>query len=90
MRSLQRKLGGEVPSVEVSALNGTGVDELLEVIDLIAQIEDYKANPKPKASGVVVEAQVEKGRGPVASVIIQRGTLKQGRLLRRRCGVRSS
>jgi len=72
------ELGGDVPSVEVSALNGTGVDDLLEVIDLIAQLEDYQANPKPGASGVVVEAQLEKGRGPVASVIIQRGTLKQG------------
>jgi len=75
---LTEELGGEVPSVEVSALNGSGVDDLLEVIDLIAQLEDFKANPKPEASGVVVEAQVEKGRGPVASVIIQRGTLKKG------------
>ncbi len=75
---LTEELGGDIPSVEMSALNGTGVDELLEVIDLIAQLEDYKANPRPKASGVVVEAQLEKGRGPVASVIIQRGTLKQG------------
>lgn len=75
---LVEELGGDVPSLEVSALNGDGVDELLEVIDLIAQLEDYKANPKPKASGVVVEAQLEVGRGPVASVIIQRGTLKQG------------
>lgn len=72
------ELGGDVPSVEVSALNGTGVDDLLEVIDLMAQLEDYKANPKPSASGVVVEAQLERGRGPVASVIIQRGTLRQG------------
>lgn len=71
-------LGGDVPSVEVSAVNGSGVDDLLEVIDLIAQLEDFKANPKPMASGVVVEAQLEVGRGPVASVIIQRGTLKQG------------
>ncbi|MGB7861514.1 MAG: translation initiation factor IF-2 [Acidimicrobiia bacterium] len=72
------ELGGDVPSVEVSAINGEGVDELLEVIDLIAQLDDYKANPTPKASGVVVEAQLEKGRGPVATVIIQRGTLSQG------------
>ena len=72
------ELGGEIPSVEVSALNGEGVDELLEVVDLIAQLEDYRANPKPQASGVVVEAQLERGRGPVASVIVQRGTLKQG------------
>ncbi len=71
-------LGGDVPSVELSALSGDRVDELLEVIDLIAQLEDFKANPKPKASGVVVEAQLERGRGPVASVIVQRGTLRQG------------
>ncbi len=71
-------LGGDVPSVELSALSGDGVDELLEVIDLIAQLEDFKANPKPRASGVVVEAQLERGRGPVASVIVQRGTLRQG------------
>ncbi|HJQ76254.1 MAG TPA: translation initiation factor IF-2 [Acidimicrobiia bacterium] len=72
------ELGGDVPSVELSALQGTGVDDLLEVIDLIAQLEDFRANPKPMASGVVVEAQLEVGRGPVASVIIQRGTLRQG------------
>ena len=71
-------LGGDVPTVELSALNGDGVDDLLEVIDLIAQLEDYRANPKPLASGVVVEAQLEVGRGPVATVIIKRGTLKQG------------
>jgi translation initiation factor IF-2 len=72
------ELGGDTPSVEVSAVNGTGIDDLLEVIDLIAQLEDFKANPKARASGVVVEAQLEVGRGPVASVIIQRGTLKKG------------
>ena len=72
------ELGGDVPSVEVSAVNGTGVDDLLEVIDLIAQLEDFKANAKPGATGVVVEAQLEVGRGPVATVIVQRGTLKQG------------
>jgi len=71
-------LGGDVPSVEVSALAGEGVEELLEVVDLIAQLEEFKGNPKPEASGVVVEAQIERGRGPMASVIIQRGTLKQG------------
>ena len=71
-------LGGDVPSVELSALSGDGVDELLEVIDLVAQLEEFKGNPKPSASGVVVEAQLERGRGPVASVIVQRGTLKQG------------
>lgn len=72
------ELGGDVPSVEISAINGSGVSDLLEVIDLIAQLEDFKGNPKPKASGVVVEAQLERGRGAVATVIIQRGTLRQG------------
>ena len=72
------ELGGDVPSVEISAISGQGVTDLLEVIDLIAQLEDFKGNPKPKASGVVVEAQLEKGRGAVATVIVQRGTLKQG------------
>ncbi|MDX1468893.1 MAG: translation initiation factor IF-2 [Acidimicrobiia bacterium] len=71
-------LGGEVPSVEVSALNGDGVEDLLEVVDLVAQLEEYKANPNAPASGVVVEAQIEKGRGPVATVIVQRGTLRKG------------
>ena len=71
-------LGGDVPTVQISALKGEGVDDLLEVIDLIAQLEDFRANPKPLASGVVVEAQLEVGRGPVATVIVKRGTLKQG------------
>ena len=71
-------LGGDVPTVEVSALRGDGVDDLLEVIDLIAQLEDYRANAKASASGVVVEAQLEVGRGPVATVIVKRGTLDQG------------
>jgi translation initiation factor IF-2 len=75
---ITEELGGDVPSVELSALEGTGVDDLLEVIDLIAQLEEFRANPKAPASGVVVEAQLEVGRGPVASVIIQRGTLRQG------------
>jgi translation initiation factor IF-2 len=71
-------LGGDVPSVEVSALTGDGVDDLLDVIDLIAQLEGYKANASADASGVVVEAQLERGKGPVASVIVQRGTLHTG------------
>ncbi len=72
------ELGGDIPSVELSALTGQGIDELLEVIDLIAQLEDYKANPKANASGVVVEAELERGRGAVATVIVQRGTLRRG------------
>jgi translation initiation factor IF-2 len=75
---ITEELGGDVPSVEISALSGEGVDTLLEVIDLIAQLEEYKANPSAPASGVVVEAQFEKGKGPVATVIVQRGTLRTG------------
>ncbi len=75
---ITEELGGDVPSVEVSALTGQGVDDLLDVIDLISQLEDYRANTKPKASGVVVEAQVEVGRGAVATVIVQRGILRKG------------
>jgi translation initiation factor IF-2 len=75
---ITEELGGDVPSIELSALTGAGVDDLLEVIDLIAQLEDYKANPDTDASGVVVEAQMEKGKGAVASVIVQRGTLRTG------------
>jgi translation initiation factor IF-2 len=75
---ITEELGGDVPSVEISALNGQGVDDLLEVVDLIAQLEEYKANPKAEASGVVVESQLERGKGAVASVIVQRGTLHAG------------
>ena len=72
------QLGGDVPSVEVSALQGTGIDELLEMIALVAEVEELKANPKAPAVGTIVEAQLEIGRGPVATVIVQRGTLKRG------------
>ncbi len=75
---ITEELGGDITSVEMSAVNGDGIDDLLEIIDLIAQLEDYQGNPNADASGVVVEAQMEKGRGPVASVIVQRGTLHQG------------
>ncbi len=75
---ITEELGGDVPSVEVSALTGDGVEDLLEVVDLIAQLEEYKANPDAPASGVVVEARFETGKGAVATVIIQRGTLKKG------------
>jgi translation initiation factor IF-2 len=71
-------LGGDIPAVEVSALNGQGVDNLLEIIDLIAQLEDYRANPKAPASGVVIESQLDPGMGPTATVIVKRGTLRTG------------
>lgn len=71
-------LGGDVPAIEISALKGTNVDELLEMISLVAEVEELKANPKAPAVGTVIEAQIEVGRGPVATVVIQRGTLKRG------------
>ena len=71
------ELGGDVTTVEVSALTGDGVDELIEVLDLTAQLEDLKANPDVEASGVVIESQLDTGMGPVATVIVQRGTLHQ-------------
>ncbi|HKK17568.1 MAG TPA: translation initiation factor IF-2 [Opitutales bacterium] len=70
--------GGETVTVEVSALNGTNIDELLDMILLQAEVLELKANPKCPASGTVVESQVELGRGATATVIVERGTLKQG------------
>jgi translation initiation factor IF-2 len=72
------ELGGEIVSAEVSALEGTGIDQLLEYLDLIAELEEFSANPDVPATGTVIEAQLDKGRGPVATVIVQRGTLRRG------------
>ncbi len=71
-------LGGDVPAIEISALQGTNVNDLLEMISLVAEVEELTANPKAPAIGTVIEAQLEVGRGPVATVIVQRGTLKKG------------
>lgn len=70
--------GGETIAVKVSALNGTGIDELLEYILLLAEMADLKANPKAHASGVVIEANLDKGKGPVATLLVQNGTLRIG------------
>jgi translation initiation factor IF-2 len=74
-------MGGEVLDVEVSAKNGTNIDKLLEAILLQAEILDLKANPDRTAEGVVIEAQLDKGRGPVATVLVQTGTLMPGDIL---------
>ena len=71
-------LGGDVPAVEVSALTGAGVADLLEIVALVAEVEELTANPTAPAIGTVIEGQLEVGRGPVATVIVQRGTLKKG------------
>ena len=70
--------GGDTITVKVSALLGTGIDELLEYIWLLADIKDLKANPKAEASGVVIEANLDKGKGPVATLLVQNGTLRAG------------
>ncbi|HET6184352.1 MAG TPA: translation initiation factor IF-2 [Acetobacteraceae bacterium] len=72
------KLGGETQDVEVSALQKTGLDELVEAILLQAEILDLRANPNRAGEGTVIESRLDRGRGPVATVLVQRGTLKQG------------
>ncbi|MDD1977759.1 translation initiation factor IF-2 [Pseudomonas tussilaginis] len=70
--------GGDTPFVKVSAKMGTGVDELLEAVLLQAEILELKATPSAPGRGVVVESRLDKGRGPVATVLVQDGTLRQG------------
>ena len=78
---ISEDLGGDIPVVEVSALKGDGVDDLLETLALVAEIEELKANFNTNASGYIVESRMEVGRGNVATVIVTRGTLKQGDFL---------
>lgn len=70
--------GGDTITVPVSALKGQGIDELLEMILLVAEIQELKANPDRPAVGTVIEAQLDKGKGPMATVIIEKGTLHVG------------
>lgn len=70
--------GGNTIFVEMSALKGEGVDDLLEMLLLTAEVEDFKANPNRLATGTVIESKLDKGRGPVATLLIQNGTLKKG------------
>lgn len=70
--------GGDTIAVKVSALHGTGIDELLEYILLVAEMQDLRANPSVSAEGVVIEANLDKGKGPVATLLVQKGTLKIG------------
>jgi translation initiation factor IF-2 len=73
--------GGETITVKVSALDGTGIDELLDYILLLSDVLDLKANPKAPASGVVIEANLDKGKGPVATLLVQNGVLRVGNCL---------
>lgn len=70
--------GGDVICVPVSALTKAGIDDLLENILLVAEMKDLKANPNRRAKGVVIESKLDKGRGPVATVLVQNGTLNSG------------
>jgi translation initiation factor IF-2 len=74
-------LGGDVVDVELSATKKTNIDKLLEMIGLQAEILDLKANPSRAAEGTVIEAKLDRGRGPVATVLVQRGTLHVGDLI---------
>ncbi len=75
---LIEEYGGDIPSVGVSAKQKTGIDDLLEVIGLVADLQDLKANPDREAYGTIIESKVDKGRGNVATVLVQNGTLKVG------------
>lgn len=75
---ISEEWGGDTVFVPVSALEGTGIDELLDAIALQAEILELTANPEGNARGVVIEASLDKGRGPVATVLVQNGTLKRG------------
>ena len=70
--------GGDVICVPVSALTGMGIEDLLENVLLVAELKSLRANPNRRAKGLVIEAKLDKGRGPVATVLVQNGTLKSG------------
>lgn len=75
---LPEEWGGDAICIPISAKTGMGLDELKKMILLVAEMEDLKANPNRKATGVVIEAELDKARGPVATVLVQNGTLKIG------------
>jgi translation initiation factor IF-2 len=75
---ISEEWGGDIIMVPVSARQKTGIDDLLENILLVAEVGDLKANPDRPAQGIVIEAQLDKGRGPVATILVQKGTLKVG------------
>lgn len=73
--------GGDTPMVKISALKGENIDDLLETVMLVAELQELKANPHRNAKGAVIEAGLDKSKGPVASFIVQNGTLKRGDVL---------
>ena len=73
--------GGDTIFVNISALTGKGVDELLEMIILVSDLKEYKANPNRLGIGTVIEARLDKGRGPIATLLVQNGTIKVGDII---------
>ncbi|MGE4571786.1 MAG: translation initiation factor IF-2 [Candidatus Izemoplasmatales bacterium] len=73
---LSEEWGGDIPFVEVSALKNQGIDNLLETIQVVAELKELKANPNRQATGSVIEARLDKGRGPVATILVDNGTLR--------------
>ncbi len=71
-------LGGDVPVVQISAITGDGIDDLLETLNLVAEIEELKSNYDSEPSGFIIESRMEVGKGNVATIIVKRGTLKSG------------
>jgi len=70
--------GGDTPCIPISAKTGMGIDDLLEMVTLVADMKELKANPDRAAKGTVVEARLDKGRGPIATILVQNGTLRLG------------
>lgn len=75
---LAEEWGGDVPVVQVSAKTGMGVDHLLETILLVAEMKELKANPSRAAKGTIIEARLDKGKGPIATILVEKGTLNIG------------
>ena len=73
--------GGDVPLVQVSAKTGQGLDDLFDMVNLVADLQELKADPKRPAVGTIIEAELDKGRGPVATVVVQTGTLRIGNIV---------
>ena len=71
-------MGGDTQMIEVSAQTGSGLEDLLEAVALQAEVMELKANAERDGEGIVIEAKLDKGRGPVATVLVQRGTLRVG------------
>jgi hypothetical protein len=78
---LPEEWGGDTPFVEISAKKGTGINELLETVALVAEIEEFVANPDRLAEGTVLESHMDKQRGPIANLLVQAGTLRVRPLL---------